>query len=71
MRIKQDYLKKINKSNKIKAALIVENDTHPGTVQRWIDNNHEKLTTAKNLLILCQLLDVQQSELLEHENTAA
>ena len=43
MRIKQDYLRKINKSNQIKAALIAENDSHPGTIQRWIDTNHEKL----------------------------
>ena len=70
MRIKQDYLRKINKSNQIKAALIAENDSHPGTIQRWIDTNHEKLTTAKNLYIICSMLGVEQDELLETETAA-
>lgn len=74
MQIKQEIRKLINsgpKANMIKASLIMENDVHPGTVQRWIDGNDEKLTTAKNLSIICQHLDVDQSEILEDEKAAA
>jgi hypothetical protein len=74
MRIKQEILDQINKgplANKIKGSIIIENDKHPGSVQRWIDNNDEILTTAKNLSIICQHLDVDQSEILEDEKAAA
>lgn len=74
MRIKQEILDEINKgekANTIKAELIKANDKHPGTVQRWIDNNDEVLTTAKNLQIICEELEVKQKEVLEDEKAAA
>lgn len=74
MRIKQEILDEINKgekANTIKAKLIEANDKHPGTIQRWIDNNDELLTTAKNMTVICEQLGVSQDEILEDEKAAA
>ncbi len=74
MAIKQEILEQINKgekANTIKAEMIKANDKHPGTVQRWIDNNDEILTTAKNLKIISEELGLTQDEILETENKAA
>lgn len=65
MRIKQEYIEKINDSNIVKARLTEAYDVHPMTVQRWISNNDEKLTTVKSLNIICSTLGFQQSEILE------
>lgn len=71
MRIKQEVLKEINKSNIIKAKLIEAYDMHPVTIQRWISDNDEQLTTAKSLQILCEQLDMTQRQILEDETKAA
>lgn len=71
MRIKQDILEKINDSNIVKARMIEANDVHPLTVQRWITSNDERLTTAKNLAIICEVMEMKQEEILEEENAAA
>jgi len=63
--IKQNYLEKIKGNNVLKAAIIAANDVHPGTVERWIRDNEEILTTAKNLSIISKHLKVKQDELLE------
>lgn len=70
MRIKQTILAQINrgeKANRIKGLLAIENDKHPGSIQRWIDNNDESLTLAKNLKIIEQELGLTQEEVLEEE----
>ena len=74
MRLTQKTLEEINKGEKaniIKADIIKGNDRHPGTVQRWIDNNDEILTSAKNLSIICEHLGKNQNEILEEEKQSA
>lgn len=67
MRIKQEYLEKINDSNIVKARLTEAYDVHPMTVQRWISNNDEKLTNAKSLQIICTTLGFDQKDILEED----
>lgn len=71
MRIKQEILEQINDSNIVKARLTEAYDVHPMTVQRWIANNDEKLTTAKSLSVICDVLKVKQEDILEDEKAAA
>lgn len=71
MRIKEEILAQIDDSNIVKAKLIEANDVHPNTVQRWIRNNDEVLTTAKNLAIIGEQLHIEQSQILEEETKAA
>lgn len=71
MRIKQEIIEQINDSNIVKARLTEAYDVHPMTVQRWITNNDEKLTTVKSLQVICSTLSLNQDEILEEEKTAA
>lgn len=45
--------------------LIIENDVHPNTILRWLNTNHEMLTTAKNLQLIGAELKLKQTEILE------
>ncbi len=71
MRIKQAILEQINDSNIVKAKLIELNDVHPLTVQRWISNNDEKLTTAANMKVICDVMGFVSDEILEDEKAVA
>ena len=67
--LKLEVLEQLNKSSKAKAMLMLANETngktvHYSTVQRWIEMNDSKLTEAKNLAIIAEVLELKKSELL-------
>ena len=63
--IRSEVLKEINLNNVVKGRLQVANDVHATTIQNWIDGNKDRLTTARNLAIICQELKLSQEEVLE------
>ena len=67
MGIKKKVLEKIRQSNRMLGLLIIENDVHPNTILRWVKDNDEMLTMAKNLNLISTELNLKQSEILEDE----
>lgn len=67
MKIAKKYLKLAKTNQLVIARLIKENSCSYSTAMRWLTNNCENLTTALNLKILCEELNVSQEEILDNK----
>jgi hypothetical protein len=65
MGIKRRVIKLIKKKPVLIAQLVVASGKSYPTIQRWLDNNDESLTTAACLKVICESLELSQDEVLE------
>lgn len=71
MRIKKEVIEKIKGDKEIVARLCGSlNKSYP-TIHRWLDENHELLTTASALKVLREELGLTDAQILEESKQTA
>lgn len=71
MRIKKQIIKQILGDEELKLKLIKGLKKSYPTIQRWLNENHQLLTTADALEILQNELGLKQEEILERPKQRA
>lgn len=64
-KIKQAVLDRMSDNVRVKALISYELNKHNATVERFIKNNHEALTAAPVLKVICDELGLTKEEVLE------
>lgn len=64
-KIKQTVLTRMSDNVRVKALISYELNKHNATVERYIRDNHEALTSVPVLNVICEELGLTKEEVLE------